>query len=163
MGAKSRRKGKSGELELVALARECGFPFARRGAPMQAGYGDDTLADVDGIPLLYAEAKRYRRTPVARLLAELLENERPGVTSALFWRDDDRPWRVALDAREYLNRHDELLRLRSEVLFLRSALAQVPAQTCEEDWPERAPVVAGQDPEAAGLSSSGTWRRAEGG
>lgn len=154
MGAKSRRKGKSGELELVALARECGFPSARRGAPMQAGYGDDTLADVDGIPLLYAEAKRYRRTPVARLLAELLENERPGVTSALFWRDDDRPWRVALDAREYLNRHDELLRLRSEVLFLRAALRQVPGPT-PDDWPgDPTPLVAGQDPDAAGLP----WR-----
>jgi hypothetical protein len=117
MGAKSRRKGKSGELELLALARECGFPSARRGAPMQAA-GGEALPDVDGIPTLWAEAKRYKRTPVARLLEELLAVEHPGSTSALFWRNDDRTWRVALNAREFLHHHAKLLGLRDEVLRL---------------------------------------------
>jgi hypothetical protein len=121
----SRRKGKAGELEVVHLAQRAGFTHARRGAPMQAGYGDDGLADVDGIPLLWAECKRYKRTPVTRLLEALLSVERLGATSALFWRDNGmRRWRVALDAEEFLNHHHELLELRSQVLLLRSALSQ---------------------------------------
>jgi len=123
VGAKSRRKGKGGELELVALALQAGFPRARRGAPMQAADGE-ALADVDGIPLVWAEAKRYRRTPIARLAAQLCATERLGVTSVLFSRDDDRGWLATLDAREFLHRHGELLRLREENLRLRQDLAR---------------------------------------
>lgn len=131
MGAKSRRKGKSGELELVHLAQECGFPSARRGGPIQ-GDGEERLADLDGVPLLWGEGKRYKRTPVTRLLRELLKTERLGQTSVLFWRDDGGEWMAGLDARECLNRHAELLALRSEVVLLR---AQVRAMTpsIEED------------------------------
>ena len=123
MGAKSRRKGKGGELEVVSLAKEAGFHEAKRTAPMQAGGYAAEYGDVE-IPLLYSEAKRYRRTPVTRLAAELLATERPGLTSVLFSRDDDRQWLATLDAREFLNRHRELLRLRSELLRLRQDLAR---------------------------------------
>lgn len=119
MGAKSRRKGKVGELELVHLAQECGFPSARRGGPIQ-GDGEERLADLDGVPLLWGEGKRYRRTPIARLAAEMLATERPGLTSVLFSRDNGRGWLATLDAREFLHRHEELLRLRSEVVRLRA-------------------------------------------
>ncbi len=118
MGRKSRTKGRLGEQELVNLAIECGFRHARRGSPMQAA-GADGLADVDGIPALWAEAKRYRRTPVARLLAELLATDRPEHVTALFWRDDGREWRAALDARAFLRLYRELHELRSAVRGLR--------------------------------------------
>jgi hypothetical protein len=122
MGAKSRTKGKVGERELVDLAKAAGFDGARRGSPMQAADGE-SLADVDGIPLLWAESKRYRRTPIARLAREMLATERPGSTSVLFSRDDGRGegWLATLDAREFLNRHRELLDLRIEVAKLRAA------------------------------------------
>jgi hypothetical protein len=122
MGANSRRKGASGERELVGVAIECGFPAARRGAPMQCADGD-ALSDVDRIPGLWAETKRYRRTPVSRLLRALLATPRPGYTSALFWRDDGDPeWRVALDAPEFFHCWRELTDLRSEVAGLRAQL-----------------------------------------
>lgn len=158
MGAKSRRKGAVGEREAVVLAIECGHTKAYRSAPLQAAIGGaDEHGDIGGINGLYVEVKRHERVPVSRLAAELLETDRPGLTSVLLSRDNGSRWLATLDAREYLHRHDELLRLRSEVLFLRAALRQVPSNTDSEDWPERQ-VVAGQDPEAAGLSSAGTWK-----
>ncbi len=129
VGAMSRRKGKRGELELVGLANECGFQDARRGAPMQAAGGPHALPDVDGIPGLWAEAKRHGRTPIARLARELLAVDRPGFTVVLFSRDDGRGerWLATLDARELLNRQRELLDLRLEVARLRQLIPAASA------------------------------------
>ncbi len=122
MGAKSRRKGAGGEREFAALAAERGFPDAKRTAPMQAGGYADEFGDVSGVPLLYLECKRYRRTPVNRFSREVLPVERPGLVSVLAWRDDDQPWRVTLNAADFLTLHRELLALRGEVLGLRARL-----------------------------------------
>lgn len=87
MGAKSRRKGASGEREVVAIAREEGFASAVRTAPMQAGH---SLAyeDVAEVGRLAIEAKRYKRTPVNRFARVTLAKERPGFISVLAYRDD---------------------------------------------------------------------------
>ncbi len=145
MSAKSRNKGAAGEREVVVLAVEAGFAKARRGAPMQAAAGD-ALPDVDGIPGLWAEAKRHHHVQVPRLARELLAVERPGFTSVLFSRDDGGPWLATLDARELLHRHRELLDLRAEVLRLRRA---APATTADGDvWDGPEPLPAGKDLEA---------------
>jgi Holliday junction resolvase len=119
MGAKSRRKGAGGEREFAALAEERGFPEAKRTAPMQAGGYADEYGDVSGIPLLYVECKRYRRTPVNRFAREVL-HEIPGLVPVLAWRDDGEPWRVTIDASAFLTLHREFLDLRAEVLALRA-------------------------------------------
>lgn len=129
MGKKSRTKGATGERELVALAKECGFEESIRTAPMQAGGYAEEFGDVR-IPLLYAEAKRYGRTPVTGFLAALLATERPGSTSVLFWRDNGRQWMAGLDAREMLHRHRELLDLRAEVTRLRAETARPATRGC---------------------------------
>jgi Holliday junction resolvase len=121
-GARSRRKGAGGEREFAALAEERGFPDSKRTAPMQAGGYADEFGDVSGIPLLYVECKRYRRTPVNRFSREVLV-ERPGLVSVLAWRDDGEPWRVTLDAAAFLTLHRDLLNLRAEVLRLRAERA----------------------------------------
>jgi hypothetical protein len=119
MGAKSRRKGAGGEREFAALANERGFSDAKRTAPMQAGGYADEFGDVSGVPLLYLECKRYKRTPVNRFSREVLR-ERPGLVSVLAWRDDGEPWRVTLDAADFLTLHRELLDLRAAVLRLQT-------------------------------------------
>jgi Holliday junction resolvase len=120
MGAKSRRKGAGGEREFAALADERGFHDAKRTAPMQAGGYAEEFGDVSGVPLLYLECKRYRRTPVNRFSRDVLSVERPGLVSVLAWRDDGEPWRVTLDAAAFLTLHRELLNLRAEVLRLQA-------------------------------------------
>lgn len=122
MGARSRRKGAGGEREFAALANERGFPDAKRTAPMQAGGYSDEYGDVGGIPLSYVECKRYKRTPVNRFSREVLNVPRPGFVSVLAWRDDGEPWRVTLNATDYLTVLRELITLRNEVAGLRGRL-----------------------------------------
>lgn len=105
MGAKSRRKGKRGELEVVAVAKALGFRHAQRTAPMQAGHGSDEWGDVSGIRPLYVEVKLYQRTPVNRFSRELLDGEaKPGHVRCLAWRDNGTEWRATV-------RLDDLLKL----------------------------------------------------
>lgn len=101
MGAKSRTKGASGELEIVTLARELGFNRARRLAPMQCGYGQD-YPDVDGVGPLWIESKRERK--VASLAAYVREYlaERPGYVPVLAWREDRGEWTATLSLAELL-------------------------------------------------------------
>lgn len=99
MGAKSRNKGKSGEREVVNLAKSLGLDAVRT-APMQAGVGTQ-YADVDirGIPIA-VEVKRYRKTPVTSLAIPHISDpihKLTGKIPVLAWRDDNQPfWLVGL-------------------------------------------------------------------
>jgi len=111
-GAKSRRKGKSGELEVTHEAAKQGLT-ARRTAPLQAGHRE-AYPDVsmDGVPWLWLEAKRYRRVPVNRFCREHLDKERPGYMSCLAWRDDGTEWRATILLSDFL----KLVRLASKAM-----------------------------------------------
>lgn len=69
-GARSRRKGKCGELEAChALEQKFGWR-ARRAAPMQAGHGGEYPDIVcDQTPSLFLEVKRVEKLNVQRALA----------------------------------------------------------------------------------------------
>ena len=105
MGAMSRRKGKRGELEVVAIAKAIGFARAERTAPMQAGHGSSEHGDVGGIRPLYIEVKCHARVPVNRYAREVLDGpERPGMVRVLAWRDNRTEWRATVPL-------DDLLKL----------------------------------------------------
>jgi hypothetical protein len=118
VGRKSRTKGKSGELEVVHLAREYGFPEAKRGAPMQAGYSDSQFADVIDVGFSFIESKRYKRVPVNKFAREVLIPERPGFVNVLAWRDDGGPWFASVRLEDWLKVTRELLNLRARVAHL---------------------------------------------
>lgn len=132
VSAKSSRKGKRGELEVVALARRLGFQ-ARRTAPMQAGHARD-FPDLDGLAPLWPEVKCYRCTPVNRFAREYVDFERPGWVPVLVWRDDRTPWRATLPL-------EELLKLLREVREARRTAGRDP-------WDGPEPLPAGKDLEA---------------
>lgn len=117
MGRKSRTKGKTGELELVHLAKEQGFADAERRAPMQCAMGDDHHADVAGLGRIFAEVKRHARVNVQGNMAELLSVERPGWIRVLFHRSDRGPMLATLEAAE-------LLKLERDALECRNAVAE---------------------------------------
>lgn len=126
MGAKSRDKGKRGELEVVALAKEHGFGGARRRAPMQCGFGDENDPDVENVGRLWLETKLYRRVPVNKFAREVLDGkERPGFINVLAWRDDRTQWRADVLLDDLLKLEAENLRLTSEVVRLRTTVAQI--------------------------------------
>lgn len=117
MGRKSRTKGKTGELELVHLAKDMGFPDAERRAPMQCAEGDKTHPDVAALGRIWAEVKRHARVNVQGNMRELLAVERPGWIRVLFHRSDRGPLLATLEA-------SELLKLERDALECRIAVAE---------------------------------------
>lgn len=100
MGAKSRRKGASAEREVAELARQAGFPNARRSAPLQAADGQ-TAPDVDGTGRLWVEVKRRGRGSMYALAVEATR-ERAGWIPTLAYREDGGPWLAVVPLEELL-------------------------------------------------------------
>ena len=69
MGAKSRRKGARGELELVAALLPI-FPMARRGLGQTRGGQDGP--DVEGCEPFWFESKRQKRPNILAALAQAI-------------------------------------------------------------------------------------------
>lgn len=108
----SRSKGSRGELEIVRLAKEQGFP-ARRTAPMQAAQGGaQHFADVDlGVPSVYLEVKRRETLAVPAWCAETELSAQLGQVPVVAWRKSSQPWRVSLPLADFLR----LLKANPEV------------------------------------------------
>lgn len=115
MGAMSRRKGASGEREVVALAREVGFAKAERAAPLQAHRGDENHADVEGVGRLFIEVKRHAKVSVPGCMKALLSKDRPGFIRVLVHRDNGGQWLATLEASELLKLERDALRHRPTI------------------------------------------------
>lgn len=100
MTLNSRKKGKVGELEAVALLREFGFD-AQRTSPLQAA-GGTTDADVKGIDGVHLEVKRCERVEIDKWCAQAELATSPGDVPAVAWRRSRQRWRVALPLTDFL-------------------------------------------------------------
>lgn len=99
MGAKSRRKGAAGELEVVHLLREHGLQ-AERG--YHQARGGDEAPDVPTNLPAWIEVKRQARPniPAAVAQAQRERGERP-VWAVAFTRSDRGEWLVTMTADEW--------------------------------------------------------------
>ena len=101
MGAKSRRKGARGELEVVHLLRGL-WHGVKRGLTQTRGGGD--VADVEGSPY-WIEVKIGKRPNIVAAMAQALEaraergDARPPV---VFTRRDGEEWLVTMRARDWV-------------------------------------------------------------
>jgi hypothetical protein len=114
-GAMSRRKGASGEREVVSLAKDLGFAKAERTAALQAHLGDENHADVSGIGRLWVEVKRHAKVSVPGCMKALLSRERPGHIRVLIHRDNGGQWLATLEASELLKLERDALRFRPTI------------------------------------------------
>lgn len=101
MSAMSRRKGKTGELEVVNFLKERGLR-AQRTAPLQAagGTGD---ADVLGVEGCHLEVKRCERVEIDKWCAQVELASKPADIPCVVWRRSHQPWRVALPLEDFLD------------------------------------------------------------
>lgn len=109
-GAASKRKGKVGEREVAELARDCGFPSARRG---QQRSGVD-CADVIGIPGVHVEVKRTERLNLRSAVAQARRDANTGEIPAVLSRWSGGGWLAVVPA-------DWLFRLLAAVEAARAA------------------------------------------
>jgi len=108
VGSKSRRKGKSGELEVVKLAKEAGFAEAQRTAPMQAGQAAAGWSDVGGLPGLAVEVKRMKKVPVNKMAPSYCKADATGNLGVLAWRDDGGEFYATMRADQLFKLYHEL-------------------------------------------------------
>ncbi|MEE9598193.1 MAG: hypothetical protein V3V96_15585 [Acidiferrobacterales bacterium] len=100
MGKKSRDKGKHGEREVVQLLRAHGIK-ARRG--QQFAGGGDSPDIVHNIPDVHIEVKRRETFNLYESLDQAMKDAGLFDTSVVFYRKNNRPWVVVLDAEDFLN------------------------------------------------------------
>ena len=105
MSAMSRRKGKVGELEVVHMAWDAGFPNAKRTSD---GSSQTGRGDIGGIPAVYLEVRRREALNVWACLSEITEKANPSDLPVLAFRRSRSPWYGALLLDELL----PLLKLR---------------------------------------------------
>lgn len=101
MGSMQRRKGKTGELEVVNILKDRGLK-AQRTAPLQAAGG--TLdADVLGVEGFHLEIKRCERIEIDKWHAQAALASRPTDTPCVVWRRSRQPWRIAMPFDDFLD------------------------------------------------------------
>lgn len=98
MGSMSRRKGKSGELEVAALLREHGFE-GKRGAQFKGGIDSP---DVAGLPGHHIEVKRVEAFNLYDALDQAIRDSGGQATPVVFHRKNGRGWVAVIDAAAFL-------------------------------------------------------------
>jgi Holliday junction resolvase len=132
MGMISKRKGKTGELEVAALLREYGFE-GKRGVQYQGGKDS---ADVTGLPGFHIEVKRTEKLNLEAAMAQARADceDRTVNTPVVFHRKNKNDWVVILDVHAFLNRVKEYEKLRD--MLVKSCERQVNLPVVVKDQPE---------------------------
>lgn len=112
MSAKSRRKGKRGELELAEWFRERGV-FARRGAQHRGG-PDSPDVEID-LPGFHVECKRCESLRLYDALDQARADARPGAVPLVLHRKSRAGWVAILDAEDLLALAKDLERMSAEL------------------------------------------------
>jgi hypothetical protein len=98
MGAKSRRKGKVGELEIAQLLGAQGIP-ARRGRQYSGGPDSPDVLGLHGVHIECKRCEQLRLWPAI----EQAKRETPAGDIATVWhRANGRPWLVMLSAEDFI-------------------------------------------------------------
>lgn len=99
IGKSSQRKGRAGELELVRILNDYGFP-AKPGKA--ASYG--TEPDLVGLPRIHIECKRVERLNVPEAMQQAInDSERfQDGTPVLFHRRNRSPWLVTMRLTDWI-------------------------------------------------------------
>lgn len=103
-GRMSKRKGKTGELELAKQFTEAGFP-ARRTQQFSGAEGtsDVTVAD---LPELHIEGKRAERPLLVRWLEQARSDAaKDGKVPVVCWRRNGDEWVAIIPLSHYLELH----------------------------------------------------------
>jgi hypothetical protein len=100
MAMKSRRKGKTGELEVAQLLRAHGIVDARRG---QQFSGEPGNPDVMGLVGIHIECKRCESLRLWPALEQARREALEGDLATVWHRSNGRPWVVILSAEDFLS------------------------------------------------------------
>lgn len=99
----SRKKGKTGELEIAAILRDYGYD-CRRGQQYCGGNGD---ADVVGLPYVHLEIKRVERLNIEDAMSQSKRDARDGETPVVMHRKNRCEWLVTMRLEDFMSMYRE--------------------------------------------------------
>ena len=100
MGRSSQKKGRIGELELVRVLKEYGYPVE---AGRAANFGE--VPDLSGLPNIHVECKRVERLNLGEAMQQAIrdsERFKDGYPT-LFHRRNRCPWLVTMRLTDWMN------------------------------------------------------------
>ena len=98
LGRKSKRKGKSGELEVAHLYQDIGY-MARRTSQYCGSSGD--ASDVTGVPYIHIEVKRQEKMNLYDWLEQAKrDSQRTDNVPGVHYRQSRKGWRVLLECED---------------------------------------------------------------
>lgn len=104
MGAKSQRKGRAGEIELMEILRARGYMVKRGGSQT---YG--TVPDLTGLPGVHVECKRAEKLDLLGAIHQAerdAEKFRDGLP-CVFHRRNRSPWLVTMTLDNWMKLYEE--------------------------------------------------------
>lgn len=99
MAINSKKKGKSGELEISKILRGYGFDGARRSVQYSGADGD---ADVIGVPNLHLEIKRVEKLNLDSAMEQAKRDCKQGEIPVVVHRKNRQDWRVTLGLDDFM-------------------------------------------------------------
>jgi hypothetical protein len=108
IGRASRRKGKSGELELAHIMQSYGFTDCHRSAQRA---GSIESADIIGLPGLHPEVKRVERLNIENAIDQAVRDSNGGSDiPVVFHRKNGRGWLVTLQLDDFMKMYTSFLK-----------------------------------------------------
>ena len=105
MAINSKRKGKTGELELAKILREYGFEKARRS--QQYAGGTEESADLIGLPYIHIECKRVERLNIENAMEQAEMDCKGEKLPAVFHRKNGKQWLVTMPLDKWMEVYQE--------------------------------------------------------
>lgn len=102
----SKRKGKTGELELVNLFKSYGFEGAMRSV-QYCGANHD--ADIIGMEDLHIECKRVERLNIENAIDQCLADRKEDDLGIVAHRKNNRPWLVTMTFEDWMEMYKRYL------------------------------------------------------
>lgn len=98
----SKKKGKTGELEVVKILRSRGFDCRR--SVQYNGRAPEGEADVIGLPGVHIEVKRVQSgfTAIHKAMDQAIRDRKDPLMPAVFHRQNRRPWLVTMRLADWL-------------------------------------------------------------
>ena len=105
MAVNSKRKGKTGELELAKKLNEYGFSTRR--SVQYNGKADDGKADLVNLPGIHIECKRVERLNVSEAMAQAINDAKDGELPTVFHRKNYEGWLVTMRLDDWMKLYKE--------------------------------------------------------
>ena len=105
MPINSKRKGATGEREIVRKLREYGYETRR--SVQYNGKAEEGQADIIGLDGIHAEIKRVERLNIYDAMAQAKHDAKPDELPTVFHRRNNCKWLVTMELNEWMKLYKE--------------------------------------------------------